>query len=31
MHPREKLLTSLDLETVVFKKEKIILDGHDKV
>jgi hypothetical protein len=31
MHPRVKLLTSLDFETLVFKKEKIVLAGHDKV
>ncbi|XP_011002538.1 PREDICTED: ketol-acid reductoisomerase, chloroplastic-like [Populus euphratica] len=30
MHPRVKLPTSLDFETFVFKKEKIILAGHDK-
>ncbi|KAB5512655.1 hypothetical protein DKX38_029683 [Salix brachista] len=30
MHPRVKLPASLDFETFVFKKEKIILAGHDK-
>jgi len=31
MHPRVKLRTSLDFQTFVFKKEKIMLAGHDKV
>ncbi|KAL9382533.1 hypothetical protein Peur_025568 [Populus x canadensis] len=30
MHPRVKLRTSLDFQTFVFKKEKIMLAGHDK-
>ncbi|KAL3565608.1 hypothetical protein D5086_033654 [Populus alba] len=29
-HPRVKLPTSVDFETFVFKKEKIIIAGHDK-
>ena len=31
MHPGVKLRTSLDFQTFVFKKEKIIIAGHDKV